>query len=58
MSLSPLQRVAYMETNDFKTATDEAGKVLKEEVIFQNLFRIAKENQEQFNQSCRSVHKS
>lgn len=48
MQFSQLQRVAYTESNDLKIATDEAGKMLKEEVLFQQLFRTAKENQELF----------
>jgi hypothetical protein len=42
-----------MESNDLKTVTNEAGKMLKEEVLLQNLFRTAKENQDNFNQSCK-----
>jgi hypothetical protein len=70
MSLSQLQRVVYMESNDLKTATEEAGKMLKEEAIYiyiyifflkhhsRTYFEQLRKTKNYFNQSCRSAHKS
>jgi hypothetical protein len=47
MPLSQLHRVAHTEFNDLKTATDEAGNMLKEDGIY--IFKVLfQENQELF----------